>query len=206
MTRRNPTGGQLRIPDVIAERLLAVQPRVREISAQAREWGLLKRLLNFREAIVERQLPLTRELAFWEIEPDEDLEKFLFYRLGRALPSHQKDVDWRSLPAGYRPLVVVLEFELARQFGGWVAVGNAGTRGMKRILAAYRDLALISEADALEAVTATYSALPRNADEAIDAMESRYAQVGSTTPEFEDRVAAMLAFVRASPGKFGVAM
>lgn len=195
----------MRIPDAIAARLLAVQPRLREISPQAREWGLFKRLLNFREVIVERQLPLTRELAFWDIEPDEDLEEFLFFRLGRALPSYQKDVDWRALPVGYRPLAVVLEFELARQFGGWVAVSNAGARGLKRILASYRDLALASEADALEAVTATYSTLPRNAEEAIDAMESRYAEVGSATPEFEDRVAAILAFVRANPGKFGVA-
>jgi hypothetical protein len=208
-----PAAARLRIPESVEARLLAVQPRVREIAPHAHEWGLLKRVLNFREVIVERRLPLTRELAFWTIEADDDLEDFLFQNLLAAMPPHELHGQWQGLPAGYRPLLHVLEFERHRQFEGWTAVTNHGVDGMKAIVRGYRELGLEAEAKALAAAAkaggddAAWQHLDGDEDPCprMEAIERAYAQWHDRTDDADIPVAPILAYVRANPGKFGVA-
>jgi hypothetical protein len=194
-----------RIPDAIAERLLSVQPRVREINPQAREWGLFKRLLSFREVIVERPLPLTeRELAFWSIEPYEDLETFLFDRLLRSAPLSSDDADWKHYPPPYRSLLAVLRFEQHRQFDGWTAVTNEGVENMAAIVAAYRSVGLRDEAEALREAVAILAALPEGEVEGDieNEIEAAYDRRKNATPTIEARMAVVLAYVRAKPKLF----
>lgn len=207
MTRRrsDPT---LRVPDIVSGRLLAVQPRLREISPQAREWGLIKRLLNFREAIVERPVPLgPRELAFWENTDDADQERFLFDNLLASAPLAPDDAAWPAYPSAYRALLDVLRFEQHRQFDGWTAVTNLGVDGMARVVAAYRAVGLREEAQALAEAAALLAAAPADADldEVEDAMEAAHVRRNGGTSTFEARIAAVIAHVRENPQLFGEA-
>ncbi|MGH8030363.1 MAG: hypothetical protein ACREO3_10555, partial [Arenimonas sp.] len=87
----------------MAARLLAAQPKVREPNPAAREWSLLKRLRHYDQLFTLRPTPLgPRELAFWTIPSDADLEEFLFDNLLRSAPLAADDPDWQGYPRTYR--------------------------------------------------------------------------------------------------------
>jgi hypothetical protein len=205
MTRRNPKNKPLRVPDAIAARLLEAQPRIREVSEQARDWGFIKRALNLAAAYVFTPVPLTqRELAFWDIESDDEQEDFLSGILLSSAPLRSDDPDWKHYPPPYRFLLAVLRFEQHRQFDGWTAVTNEGVEQMAFIVAAYRSLGLKDEAEALRESTTILAALPEGEDESElpDAIEAAYERRKNATPTIEARMAVVLAYVRANPGKF----
>lgn len=205
MTRRIPKSKALRIPDAVAERLLEAQPRLREISPQAREWGFLKRALNLEASYVFTPVPLAaRELAFWEIESDEELEAFLFGNLLRSAPNGSDDPDWKHYPPAYRSLLTVLQFEQHREFDGWTAVTNEGVEQMAIIVAAYCSVGLNDEAEALREAAAILAALPEGEDESDieEEIEAAYDQRRNATPTIEDPLAVVIAYVRANPMLF----
>lgn len=194
---RTPT-----IPASLAERLLTVQPRARQLTPEARARGLLWRLLHARSAVVEVPVPLGAELRFWELDSDEELEGFLFDRLLAVLPPHCSPIDLDTLPAGYRPLLEVLEFERHRQFEGWTAATNHGSERMFGISKSYADVGLADEAAALKKVARALSRVVEVTDDTDEAIEAEYCSVRNRYPTFEERLPRILAFVRANPGAF----
>jgi hypothetical protein len=212
----------MRIPEPIAERVLAArrqtyasnaeawvrralrEGRSPELPPHAQEAGL-----SLEEAggsgLLTRPLLLDRELRFWEIKDDGELEDFLFDDLLNAFFGGMEEPaahEWRSLPSGYRPLSMVLEFERHCQFEGWTAVENR-FEDLPDIIAAYRFVGLGDEADALVAVKDAFESLAGDDGEADErVLGTAYKSVPNATPEYEDRVPRLLAFVRANPGLF----
>ncbi len=151
---------------------------------------------------VTKEPVLGEELRFWEIEDDQKLEDFLF---GDLLAGLYPDADWESLPEGYYHLVQVLEFERHCQFEGWTTVSNKGAHEMRDIIQSYPFVGLPDEANALAAVTDAYAALASDDDERFhDALNMAHSSVPNRTPEIEDRLPVLFAFVRNNPRYFGV--
>jgi hypothetical protein len=216
----------MHIPQLVADRILANRRHFHDLNAKAQQRqreqaGRNSEFLLQMEKITgqpievvsygfqTKPLTLDRERQFWTMEDDEELEEFLFGDLLSALwgevpPSHDEltNSQWRALPPGYRPLVLVLEFERHSQFEGWAAVENRAD-DLQEIIAAYRYMGLHDEAAAL---TAAIEALARTSgddeDAFHDALASAYRSVPNATPEYEDRVPRILAFVRAHPELF----
>ncbi|WP_171159767.1 hypothetical protein [Usitatibacter palustris] len=141
---------------------------------------------------------LGAELAFWEIEDDDELDEFLSGDLLAAIYG----TDMPPLPKGYEPLLYVLEFERHCQFEGWTAIGNRSS-DMGRIIESYRVLGLADEASALEAVVAAAEKISDNDDEYHDVLGKAYGSVANKTPDIEDRLPLIYAFVRGHPDWFG---
>jgi hypothetical protein len=145
---------------------------------------------------------------FWEIPSDDELFEFLMEDLMPALHLQVSDAQWASLPPGYAPLVTVLEFESHSQFEGWGAPANHRVAGMRTIVEAYRSLGLAQEADALHRVTEVLATYPDVMDAKFDygrwveEAGAAYSTVPNDTPQFEDRIPAILAFVRSNPRLF----
>ncbi len=212
----------MRIPELIAERVLAArrqtyasnaeawvrralrEGRSPELPPHANEAGLSLEEMGG-SGLQTRPLVLDRELRFWEIEDDGELEDFLFDDLLNAFFGGMEEPtarEWKSLPAGYRPLSLVLEFERHCQFEGWTAVENRFD-DLLDIIASYRFVGLGDEANALAVVKDAFESLASDDDGAVEnALGAAYKGVPNTTPEYEDRVPLLLGFVRANPELF----
>jgi hypothetical protein len=201
MSSATPT---LRIPDDVADALLPIQPRRRTLTPEAKRRGLIWRLFNAKAAIVEQPVPLGAELAFWEIQSDDQLEDFLFGRLLVALPPQDLRARVGALPSGYRPLLDVLEFELHRQFEGWTAATNYGAEEVRYTSQSYTRIGLADESRALLRVAEALADSRKVDDELEERLERVYASEQNSTPTFELRLISILEFVRSNPTLFGV--
>jgi hypothetical protein len=195
----------LAIPASLADLLLSVQPRIRELTQEAQKRSIFWRVLHAKTAIVESRVPLGPELRFWEIDADEALESFLFSKLLAVLPPHVSSIDFDTLPHGYRPLLDVLEFERHRQFEGWTAATNHGPERLNAISRSYAEVGLPDEAAALEKVANVLSEVVEITDDTDNALEDAYCSVRNRTPTIEERLPVILSFVRANPMAFGEA-
>jgi hypothetical protein len=193
------------IPALVAEKIIANRSHFHELDAKAQAAQASAPPDSPRFGYVTKPLSLNKEMQFWTLE-DEDLEEFLFEDLLSALYAQLTPDEWRMLPAGYAPLVSVLEFERHCMFEGWTAVSNKGADEMPYIIASYRALGLPQEAVALSKVFDAYSLCAGDEDEEFhEKLSEAYRSVPNNTPEMEDRVPHLLAYVRANPGLFGVA-
>jgi hypothetical protein len=210
------------IPDLVAERILAARRQTYVSNAQAQERraklgdkpspamqaifaaaGLSPDDVKIEFAgLRTKPLVLDKELRFWAIDDDEELDDVLSGDLLPALFLELSEAQWRSLPRGYRPLVTVLEFERHSQFEGWGAVENRAD-DMLDIIQSYRFLGLDAEANALEAVRQAHRDLDTEDQEQLaDVLSKAYRSVPNPMSEEEDRMTALFAFVRAHPEMF----
>jgi hypothetical protein len=199
----------LQIPVSVQEAILANRARFREMNERAMRTSAQRRLENPNGPHVEigfltKPESLEAELRFWDMQDDEELADFLDEDILAGLYGNDS-VGWKSLPAGYEPLVLVLEFERHCSFEGWTAVSNRSEE-MPSIIDAYRFLGLEDEANALAAVFQAYIDLGN--DDHIhfhDILGRAYKSVPNRSPESEDRYPFILTFVRSNPRLFGVA-
>jgi hypothetical protein len=213
---------QQQIPDFVAERVLAArrQTYASNVEAQERRAKMGGAFSPEMQAIFAaaglspddvkieyaglrtKPLVLDRELRFWMIDDDEELDDFLTYDLLGALFGELSEAQWRRLPRGYRPLVTMLEFERHQQFEGWAAVENRAD-DMLEIIGSYRFLGLDGEANALEAVRKAHAALDTEDPERLeDVLSKAYRSVPNSQSDEDDRMASVYAFVRAHPDLF----
>jgi len=210
------------IPDLVAERILAARRQTYASNAEAQKRraklgsgvspamqaifaaaGLSPEDVKIEYAgLRTKPLVLDKELRFWAIDDDEELDDFLTYDLLGALFHELSEAQWRRLPRGYRPLVTMLEFERHQQFEGWTAVENRAD-DMLEIIASYRFLGLDGEANALEAVRRAYATTDTEDPEQLeDVLSNAYRSVPNSQSEEEDRMTAVYAFVRVHPELF----
>ncbi|MDX2219366.1 MAG: hypothetical protein SF172_10115 [Burkholderiales bacterium] len=185
----------MQIPDQVAQAILANRKYFHQLDADAKA-------KNPNMGFVTKPLALDAELQFWNIPDDEALIEFLDGDLLSALYGSDA-IDWNAMPPGYKPLLLVLEFERHCAFEGWTAVSNKGETDMAEIIAAYREVGLDDEASALVAVTAAYVGL--GDDDHPDFHEllgKAYRSVPNATPDEEDRAVVILKFVRENPALF----
>ncbi|HEV2606778.1 MAG TPA: hypothetical protein VGT79_02230 [Xanthomonadaceae bacterium] len=210
---------QQQIPDLVAERVFAARRQTYASNAEAWKRRALREGsspelpphqheagLSLEEmggsGLTTKPLVLDKELRFWAIDDDEELDDFLTYDLLGALFGELSEEQWRRLPRGYRPLVTMLEFERHQQFEGWTAVENR-CDDMLEIIESYRFLGLDDEANALEAVRKAYAALDTEDPERLsDVLSEAYHSVPNSQSEEEVRMTAVYAFVRAHPELF----
>lgn len=197
------TATELLIPSKVEAALLAAQPLLRELSAEARSKGILWRIFNARSAVVTRRQPLGPELRFWTIESDEELEEFLFQRLLAAFPPPFSPEWSEHLPRGYEPLLAVLEFERHRQFEGWTAVSNLGAAHVRSVANSYAALGLTDEAAATNRVAARFTEIDQNGESMEEELEAVYVAEVNRTSTIEARLPLIMAYVRANPSFFG---
>lgn len=210
---------QQQIPDLVAERVLAARRETYASNADAWKRRALREGsspelpphqheagLSLEEmggsGLSTRPLVLDKELRFWTIDDDGELDDVLTGDLLPALFMELSEAEWRRLPRGYRPLVTVLEFERHQQFEGWTAVDNrAGD--MLEIIESYRFLGLDGEANALEAVRQAHAALDTDDPEQLeDVLSEAYGSVPNSQSDEEDRMTSVFTFVRTHPELF----
>jgi len=183
------------IPDQVAAAILANRRHFHELNEKARAQ-------NLRGGFVTKPLELEAERQFWNISDDDQLDEFLSSDLLGALYGNES-IDWSTMPAGYEPLLLVLEFERHCAFEGWTAVSNKGQNEMGQIVEAYRTLGLTEESAALEAVTAAYVALANDDHPDFqDILGTAYGSVPNKTREEEDRAPLIWAYVRSNSALF----
>jgi hypothetical protein len=186
-----------KIPEQVATAILANRQYFHELNAKAKA-------TNPNSGFVTKPLKLQEELQFWSISDDESLEEFLNYDLLAALYG-KETIDWSTMPAGYEPVLLVLEFERHCAFEGWTAVSNKGEEEMGKIIAAYNTLGIAGEASAPEAVTAAYVALDDDDhSEFHDILGEAYRSVENSTSEEDDRAPIVWEFIRQNPTLFSV--
>jgi len=148
---------------------------------------------------------LEKELFFWQIDDDEILDDFILEELPYALMLAPDSFNWDDLPAGYAPLVRVMDFELCCQSEGWNAVGNISEIEMSDVIASYKFFGLQDEARALASVLAKHKeGIDENSDQYHTEMGKAYKSVSNLTPELEDRLTCVREFVRNNCELFGV--
>jgi hypothetical protein len=210
---------QQQIPDFVDERILAARRQFYASNAEAWKRRALREGsspelpphqheagLSLEEmggsGLTTKPLVLDKELRFWAIDDDEELDDFLTCDLLGALFHELSEAQWRRLPRGYRPLVTMLEFERHQQFEGWTAVENRADE-MLDIVESYRFLGLDGEANALEAVRKAHAAMETEDPEDLDDVLSKaYHSVPNSQSEEEVRMTAIYAFVRTRPELF----
>lgn len=211
----------MRIPQLVADRIIANRQHFHDLNAQAQQRqreragqksNLFEKIGKMTGEEIEvvsygfqtKPLDLDREWQFWSIEDDEELDDFLSYDLLSALYGELSDAQWRTLPAGYPPLILVLEFERHSQFEGWTAVENRADE-LPAIIDAYRFVGLGDEAKALTAVADAYRVAASDDPKVLDEVLGRaYASVPNTMSDCEDRATHLLAFVRSHPELFAI--
>jgi hypothetical protein len=199
----------LQIPLAVQEAILANRAHFREMNERAMRTSAQRRLENPNGPHVEigfltKPESLEAEMRFWDMQDDEELADFLDDDILAGLYGNDS-VDWKSLPAGYEPLILVLEFERHCAFEGWTAVSNRSEE-MPAIIDAYRILGLDDEANALQVVFEAYVDLGDDDHiEFHDVLGRAYKSVPNRSPEPEDRYPVILAFVRNNARLFGVA-
>ena len=197
------------LPAQVRTAILAIRDHFRDLNARAQERNAQQDVDRSAAPIVQigfvtKPDQLGPELQFWAIEDDRALEDFLFDDLLSGLFG-KEDVDGSKLPNGYIPLLLVLEFERHCQFEGWTAVSNKGQEGMREIIQAYQYVGLNDEAKALKAVANAYTELANDDHEDFhEILGNAYRSVENSTPEIEDRLPHVFAFVRKNPQLFGV--
>ena len=152
--------------------------------------------------LTTKPLVFDKELRFWAIDDDEELDDFLTGDLLPALFHELSEAQLRRLPRGYEPLVTMLEFERHQQFEGWTAVDNRAD-DMLEIIESYRFLGLDDEANALEAVRTAHAALDTDDPEQLeDVLSEAYRSVPNSQSDEDDRIVSVFAFVRTHPELF----
>lgn len=200
---------RLRMPPDVERLVLGNREKFREMNARAQALNQARREADpagtpVQIGFVTKPDVLEDEQHFWDIEDDQVLEDFLFDDLLAGLYG-ESDLDWANLPPGYEPLLRVLEFERHCQFEGWTAVSNKGADEMRFICESYQVLGLDDEARALTAVTEAYVKLgDDDHDDFHEILGQAYRTTPNETPEIEDRLPLIFAFVRAHPALFGV--
>lgn len=193
------------IPALVAEKIVANRSHFHDLDAKARAAQACAPPDAPRFGYMTKPLTLDKEMQFWTLD-DEALEEFLFEDLLSALYAQLSADEWSKLPSGYAPIVSVLEFERHCMFEGWTAVSNKGADEMPYIISSYHALGLPQEAAALSKVYEAYSLWAGDEDEEFhERLSEAYHSVPNSTPEMEDRVPIILAYVRANPCLYGVA-
>jgi len=210
---------QQQIPDLVAERVLAARRETYASNAEAWKRRALREGsspelpphqhdagLSLEEmggsGLTTKPLVLDKELRFWAMDDDEELDDFLTGDLLPALFHELSEAQWRRLPRGYEPLVTMLEFERHQQFEGWTAVDNRAD-DMREIIESYRFLGLDDEANALEAVRKAHEALDDDDPELVeDVLSEAYRSVPNSQSDEDDRIVSVFAFVRMHPELF----
>jgi hypothetical protein len=183
------------IPAQVAQAILANRRHFHTLDAMAKA-------KNSNLGFVTKPPELSTELRFWQILDDEALDDFLNEDLLSALYENE-NLDWKTMPVGYEPLLRVLEFERHCAFEGWTAVSNKGEGEMTRILNAYSSLDMHEEAAALNAVVAAYVELSNNDHpEFHDILAKAYRSVPNSTGDEYSRASFVRAYVRNNPHLF----
>lgn len=184
---------QPRIPERVEVQIVALREHIHELNDRAKKRGSLGGF------VTKPTILSDAELAFRTIQDDDVLDEFL----GDVLGGLYGQVELDELPPGYGPLVTVLEFERHCQFEGWTAVSNKGAEETVSIIESYRVVGLSDEAAALSKVLEAYVALADDEDEAFhDKLGAAYRSMRNSTPEIEDRIPVILAYVRNNPSLF----
>ena len=141
------------------------------------------------------------ELRFWELKDDD-----LFFEALGYLPLHMPDEVVENLdllaqmPRGYRLAFPIFWIEDDYFINGWTALSNAGEWLLPAAIDAYREIGMISEAEALEAAL---SAIRRDENDYYDeATEAAYKSIPNTFADDEVKDRALLKFFRSDPGLF----
>lgn len=184
---------ELEIPVVVQEAILKSRKHFHDLDANAR------RNSNGLSGFSTKPLELVKEKQFWTIQDDDDLHDFLF----EDLLALYGEIDLTILPIGYKPLLLVLEFERHCDFSGWHAVENKTDNELGEIIESYDFIELKGEAKALRAVVKAYALLSDSMKEDLnECLGKAYGGVDNDCSDPDDRMEALFAFVRKSKSLF----
>lgn len=203
----------MRVPAIIESAVMQAREADRERHRMLKERQAEKNRENERLGLPYEYMGLytpppetfDQESQFWLIQDDDELLDVCDELCG-ALERLDED-SLAELPSGYRPLAAVLNFELHRQGDGWQALLDREPYEIQKVIEGYRVFGLLDEAKAIEAALSESLKLPfdETADwysQAYDRISDAYRSVNSSTPEIDDRLLALVNFVRSNPQLF----
>ncbi len=138
---------------------------------------------------------------FWEIEDDD-----LFFEALGYLPLHMpkavmENIDRLSdMPRGYRLAFPIFWIEDDYFVNGWTALSNAGEWLLPAAIDAYREIAMPSEADALQAALSVIRRGESGYDD--DAIEAAYKSIPNEYADEEKKDSTLLRFFRSDSDLF----
>lgn len=138
---------------------------------------------------------------FWELEENDLFFEALGY-LPLQMPDEVlEDIDILSrMPRGYRLAFPIFWIEDDYFVNGWTALSNAGEWLLPAAIDAYREIGMLSEAEAL---SAALSVIQRGEDDYYDeATEAAYRSVPNQFADDEAKDRALLEFFRSDPSLF----
>jgi len=138
---------------------------------------------------------------FWELEEDDLFFEALGY-LPLQMPKEViADIDILSkMPRGYRLAFPIFWIEDDYFANGWTALSNAGEWLLPAAIDAYREIGMLSEAEALDAAL---SVIRKGEDDYDDvATEAAYKSIPNKFADDEAKDSALLKFFRSDESLF----